>query len=409
MFLVASILVGLAGGFILLALTAFLFWRISKAGSAQDAIDLPSKLIITAILLGGGIWAFKSGNPFMALVAVLVAAVPLCALWVPSVIALVLGPILGSMTGGSESVEPRPFYSRATAYRKRGDYPAAVAEVEAQLVRFPGDPEGLLMLADIHADDLKDVNTASAVLAEMISLPGMDTSAVARAMSRLADLKLNRMGDVAGARELFTRIVTNFPGSEAAFTATQRLAHLPDPDDMARRAEAAPLKMAHHEERLGLTEDFGAGQLPGEDFEAQTRDWVARMEEFPDDWETREKLARLYVERWGRIDLATDLLEYLIRHPGMAPKQVARWLNELADLQLKSTDGASVARLTLERIMQLFPGTPWAQQAESRISLLGLDRRAKTVPRTVKLGTYESNIGLKRGDPTIPDPSQHAV
>jgi len=133
------------------------------------------------------------------------------------------------------------------------------------------------------------------------------------------------------------------------------------------------------------------------------------MEAFPDDWETREKLARLYVERWGRIDLATDVLEYLIRHPGMAPRQVARWLNELADLQLKSSDGASVARLTLERIGQLFPGTPWAQQAESRISLLGLDRRAKAVPRTVKLGTYESNIGLKRGDPTLPDPSQHAV
>jgi hypothetical protein len=145
------------------------------------------------------------------------------------------------------------------------------------------------------------------------------------------------------------------------------------------------------------------------DQEALTREYVARIEASPDDWESREKLARLYVDRWNRIDLATDLLEHLIIQPGMAPRQVVRWLNELADLQLKSPDGTGVAKLTLERIVQLYPDSQWSQQAESRIHLLGMDRRAKSAPKTVRLGTYEANIGLKCGDPSIPYPSQSAA
>lgn len=415
MFLFASLIIGLGGGLILLSLTAFLFWRISKAGSINDAVDWPSRILITALLVGGIIWSFRNGrgggkvDQFMALVAVLIAAVPLCALWIPSIVSFALTPLLGAMTGGDETVELRPFYARAIAYRKRGDYPAAIAEVEAQLVRFPADPDGMRMLAEIHSDDLKDVPTALAVLTEMIVDPEAEPTVVAQAMSRQAELKLNRQGDVQGARELYRRIVSQFAGTEAAITASQRLAHLPDPEELATRENHAPIPVARHEERLGLTEDFGASRLPEVDFDAQTQEYVARIEASPDDWESREKLARLYVEHWQRFDLATDLLEHLIRQPGMAPRQVARWLNELADLQLKSPDGTGVARLTLERIGSLFPGSQWAQQAESRIQLLGLDRRAKAAPRTVRLGTYEANIGLKRGDPTIPDPSRHAV
>lgn len=415
MFLFASLIVGLGGGLILLALTAFLFWRISKAGSINDAVDWPSRILITALLIGGIIWTFRNGrgggkgDQFMALVAVLIAAVPLCALWVPSMVSFALTPLLGAMTGGDETVELRPFYARAIAYRKRGDYLAAIAEVKAQMVRFPADPDGMRMLAEIHSDDLKDVPTALAVLTEMILEPGAEPSVVAQAMSRQAELKLNRQGDVQGAGELYRRIVAQFSGTEAAITASQRLAHLPDPEELAIREEHAPIPVVRHEERLGLTEDFGASRLPEVDSDAQTQEYVARIEASPDDWESREKLARLYVEHWQRFDLATDLLEHLIRQPGMAPRQVARWLNELADLQLKSPDGTSVAKLTLERIGSLFPGSQWAQQAESRIQLLGLDRRAKAAPRTVRLGTYEANIGLKRGDPTIPDPSRHTV
>lgn len=415
MFLLGSLLVGLGGGLVLMVLTAFLFWRISKAGNVQDAVDLPSRLILTALMIGGVIWAFRTGGggglieKLVALVTVLIVAVPLCALWLPSLVEFAVSPLMNAMTGGSEQVELKPFYSRAVAYRKRGDYAAAVTEVEAQLVRFPGDPAGMLMLAEIHSDDLKDVPTALAVLTEMMVFPGMDPSGVAQSMSRQAELKLNRMGDVQAAREIYTRIVANFPGTDAAITASQRLAHLPDAEVLAAREELAPLKVVRHEERLGLTDHLGAGRAPEVDQDALTREYVARIEASPDDWESREKLARLYVERWNRIDLATELLEHLIAQPGMAPRQVVRWLNELADLQLKSPDGTGVAKLTLERIGQLYPDSQWSQQADSRIHLLGMDRRAKAAPKTVRLGTYEANIGLKRGDPSIPDPSQSAA
>jgi hypothetical protein len=104
--------------------------------------------------------------------------------------------------------------------------------------------------------------------------------------------------------------------------------------------------------------------------------------------------------------LATIELEQLIAHPDAQSRHVVRWLNDLADLQLKTAAGVDAAKLTLERIVSLFPDTPSAEQAAARIRLLGLDRRGREAPRTLRLGTYEQNIGLKRGDPGIPDPAK---
>ena len=167
--------------------------------------------------------------------------------------------------------------------------------------------------------------------------------------------------------------------------------------------------VTHHEEQLGLTADLGAAQLPQEDLPAESDRLVTHLNEFPDDWEARELLARIYVDHWHRLDLASDQLERLINQPGAAPRQVAHWLNSLADVQLKSPAGLPAARLTLERIGQKFPASQWSELAQSRISLLGLDQRAKASPKTLKLGNYEQNIGLQRGDPSIPDPAIHSV
>jgi hypothetical protein len=102
-------------------------------------------------------------------------------------------------------------------------------------------------------------------------------------------------------------------------------------------------------------------------------------------------------------------LERLINQPGASPRQVAHWLGDLAEVQMKSPDGLHMARLSLERIGQKFPGSQWAEQAQMRIHMLGLDQRAKSTPKTLKLGSYEQNIGLKRGDSSIPDPAAHSA
>jgi hypothetical protein len=161
-----------------------------------------------------------------------------------------------------------------------------------------------------------------------------------------------------------------------------------------------------HIVKVGL-QDLAAPSESGNDAALErASELVRHLTEFPDDWERREELARLYADPLGHLALATAELEQLIGHPDAQPRHVVKWLNELADLQLKTAAGIDAAKITLERITTQFAGTPWAEQAAARLRLLGLDRRGKEATRTLKLGTYEKNIGLKRGDSTIPDPAK---
>ncbi len=409
-----SILAGFLGGVILLVLLGIFCHRIGKTSSSEEMMSLPGKGLFSLGALGligfVFIWARRhaeEGGGWMAVVVTLVVGVPLGILWLPHFGSFLLTPFLNSLTGGNEQVERRPFYSRAIALRKRGDYAGAVAEVQRQLVMFPGNLEGLMLLAEIHTDDLKDYSTAVAVLTELINTPGRPGGEVSLALSRLASLQLNRLNDLAAARATYERLATEFPNTEASLTARQQLAHLPDAEQLAQRTERPKLVVTHHEGKLGLSGDLGAAQLPADDAGqgAESNRLLAHLEQFPDDWEAREKLARLYLDHWKRPDLAADQFERLISQPSAPTRQIVNWLNDLADVQLNSPAGAAAARLTLERILQKYPGSHWADQARSRMGLLGLDAKAKSQPRTIKLGSYEHNIGLKRGDPSIPDPA----
>ena len=96
-----------------------------------------------------------------------------------------------------------------------------------------------------------------------------------------------------------------------------------------------------------------------------------------------------------------DQMEVLITAPNQPIKAVVHYLNFLADLQLDAPDGATLARETLQRIVTLYPNTPWAELAHSRASRLNLENKSKEPVKTLKLGVYEQNIGLK---PTVETP-----
>jgi hypothetical protein len=103
----------------------------------------------------------------------------------------------------------------------------------------------------------------------------------------------------------------------------------------------------------------------------------------------------LYARHFKRFDLAKDQLEVLITGPNQSDRSVVHWLNLLADLQLDAPDGINQARATLQRIVDRFPKTPAADMAASRASRLGLETEAREGIKTLKLGEYEQNIGLK--------------
>jgi hypothetical protein len=116
----------------------------------------------------------------------------------------------------------------------------------------------------------------------------------------------------------------------------------------------------------------------------------------------REKLATIYAERYERLDLAADQLNQLVESPNHPPKEIARWLNLLADLQIKFGADYEVIRETLQRIIDRFPGLAPAELAQQRIEHLKLELKGKERGHVVKLGTYEQNIGLKgRKSPTV--------
>ena len=122
---------------------------------------------------------------------------------------------------------------------------------------------------------------------------------------------------------------------------------------------------------------------------------VAKLERHPTDNDAREKLAMIYAEHFQRPDLAIDQLEQLVSAPKQSGKEVARWLNVMADLQLKHGADYDTIRGTLQRVIDLFPELAAAQMARQRIELLRLELKGKEKSQVVKLGSYEKDIGLK--------------
>ncbi|MBI3880932.1 MAG: hypothetical protein HY301_12850 [Verrucomicrobia bacterium] len=122
---------------------------------------------------------------------------------------------------------------------------------------------------------------------------------------------------------------------------------------------------------------------------------VEHLRAHPFDVEARENLARLYAERLDRADLAVQEVEKLVGAPNLSPREITRRLNLKADFQLKYAADLDGARATLQRIAEQFPGSAWATGAEQRIASLKNELRGKKESQTLRLGSYEDDLGLR--------------
>ena len=416
----ASIAGGFVLGLVLIALTILVVRMLASRRWSSTTASIARQFFISLLVVMGLLMVLRFFIPAVlrdtwvlmyVLVPGVLGAMFLMPMWLPRVVGKGMSPLLGAYTGGDEAEVPKPFYARAVAYRKRGNATEALEEVESQLTRFPDDAQGLMLMAELKANELSDVPAALSILDQLLERPNCSPEEAALALQQKSSWELERLKDVDAARRSLERLVERCPGTQAALTARQQLARLPSEAALESKETPRKIVVVHHPERLGLMPEGTATDAPPpstgpEDDGGEAMRLVHHLEQFPDDWTAREQLADVYERKWSRRDLATDEWEKLIQLTTATPRQTAHWLNLLADLQLRAPNGAGAARLTLERIGQRFPGTPWADQAESRIRLLGLDQRAKATPRVIRLGTYEQNIGLKRGDPSIPDPSK---
>ncbi len=387
---------------ILLTLSAVVWflWRCLK--NSVDRTALLVRWAATLAILGiGGYAAYqltKDESASGQIAAVLLGAVlglALAVLWVPSVVGKI-GDAFGSLyTGGNEAPTPTPAYSVAEARRKQGRHGEAVAEILQQLAKFPTDVTGQMLLAEIQAENLGDLSAAEATIQRFI---GQDHAPknVAFALNSLADWRLKLGRDPDGARLAIERIAELLPGTPESQNAAQRIAHLPSLEELERREHAGPVIIPVGRRDLGLQEGVRLQAKDAEDPEAALGRLTGHLAEHPLDRDVREKLALLYETELRQVEAAIEQFEVLAQIPNQPPRDVAKWIHRIADLQILQGAGEDVVRATLQRVVDQYPGLAPAELARQRMEKVRLEIKGKEKSQNVHLGTYERDLGLKR-------------
>ena len=356
---------------IILAGGGWILWRGFRRSDGQGMLLF--KMIATGALTAGEfIWGrsqsrqLHEGSPpdnavttFFLVGSVVVFGVIVAAIWTPQIGAFLFSPITNLLDGGNEKPAYQPAYSIAEARRKRGDIAGAVAEVQRQLAKFPQDFAGTLLLASLQAEGLKNLSAAEATLENFCARPSVTDNHVAAAWNTMADWQLKIANDAGAARAALEKIILRRPETELALLAGQRIAHLPG----AGENEAA-------------LKDIAPGRLAAAH--------IRHLQKNPDDAAVREKLAVIYARDFRRLDLATEELRGLIDDARHSPRQVARWLNLLANFQVELGADVATVRGTLATIVARFPDLPVAAATRERLARIEQKLAAKNAGQNVR-------------------------
>ena len=392
-----------AGLLILLGIVGGLFWFIIRTTRrADDPAKMLFKwgltlgILVLAIVGLAAQVGFSQGGAFIVPFVCVIIGIIMSVVWAPHIGAWFAKPLTSLFDGGDADWQPQPLYSKAIAQRKRGRTTTALAEVRQQLQLFPHDFVGQLLLAEIQAEDLRDMDAATRTIEAVLSQPGHAPKNIAYTLNLLADWQLKYLRDPDAARQSVGRIMELLPGTEEAQLASQRLAHLSSAEEMLTAKERGPIALREGVHNIGLRVESSSLRPPGEEAEAEAERLVRELELQPENAETRQRLAILYASHYQRVDLAVEQLQYLIDQTGQPQKQIVQWLNLMADLQIKYGRNLPAATAALEKIMELYPGWAAAEAARGRLNHLALELKATDTPAPVRMGTYEQNLGLKK-------------
>jgi outer membrane protein assembly factor BamD (BamD/ComL family) len=326
-----------------------------------------------------------------------VCGVILGIIWGSSIGEILAAPLMNLYAGGEPEGEMVPLYSVAETKRKQGRFTDAISEIRKQLEMFPTDFKGWIMLAEIQAENLLDNAAAQNTVEEIIAHEGRAPEHVAYALTRSAEWHLKLARDRTAAEASFQRIIDSFPDTELSQLAAQRIAHLTPEEMLAQKGDPTVIALKHHTEKVGL--EGKVLEIKVSDPAVAAARLVKHLEAHPLDNESREQLALTYADHYKRLDLAADQLEQLIGAPNQQPKHVVRWLNLLADLQVRLGGDQEKTRATLQRIIELYPNSAAAEGAIKRVAYLKLEQNSQQKSQAIKLGNYDQNIGLQGKTP----------
>lgn len=159
----------------------------------------------------------------LGVLSILVAGVLLSILWTPILGELLASPLTNLFDGGSEPPESKPAYSAALFKRKARRPLEAIVAIREQLAKFPHDFAGVMLLANIQAEDLDDLAGAEITLNCFCESPNAPDPQVVKALTQLADWHLNRAADEDSALAVLRKLMARFPDAEISRRLAQRL------------------------------------------------------------------------------------------------------------------------------------------------------------------------------------------
>jgi outer membrane protein assembly factor BamD (BamD/ComL family) len=368
--------------------------------SVRDRKVVVLRLAATAVLSLGLIFVimptFRAGGYAQIGALFLTVAWGWCMaiIWVPAITGYVGGLFGGLYDGGTTEAEAKPFYSVFNSKRSRGKYLEALTEIRRQLGKFPTDFQGMMLLAELQAENLDDLPGAEVTIDRLCQQPDHTPLNIAYALNRLADWHLSVTKDRDAAQHILEKIIERFPDTEISQRAAQRIAHLAETEILLGAHDRRTITVKKGPENLGLIREQGKLRVPEPDYAQEAQAYVDHLQTHPLDNHAREKLAELYAKHYHRIDLAVEQLEQMIGQPTHTAKQIVHWLNLMADLQVLENVEFEQVNTTLQRIIEGYPTLPAAHNAQRRLDILKFELKSKETKKSVQLGTYKQNIGL---------------
>ena len=352
--------------------------------------------MIAAWFFAGRLVVLQDPRAVFGLLLAAVCGLFMAIIWT-SVIVDWVGRKFGSLLdGGDDEVEPKPFYSIFHAQRSRGKYFAALAEIRRQLDKFPTDFEGMMLLAELQAQNLNDLPGAELTVQRLCGQENHSPHNLAAALNQLADWHLSLAKDRDAAQKTLEKILELMPETEMALQAAQRIARLANTEALLAPQTRQRVVVKKGVEYPGLHREDGRLKVTEVDQEKAAAECVKHLEQHPLDTLAREQLAVIYATHYHRLDLALDQLEQMIQQPNHPPKRVVHWLNLMAGLQVK--EGADFERIreTLQRIIDQYPDLAATENTRRRLDLLRLELKAKDKVRAVQFRHLRNGYWLER-------------
>lgn len=368
---------------------------------SDDPPKILFKTVLTiALIIGFGLYvgpmvSVGGSSAIAGLMISLVIGLIVAILWRQHITNLMSRPFEDLFTGGSAPPDPAPYFSIARAKRQQQLFDEAIEEIEVQLERFPDDFGGLMLRAEIEAQDQQNLSGAAETIERLCAAHAESPRQVANALTALADWQLQIARDREIARTLFERIRDSFPDHPVALDAAQRIAHLPSQEMLDEKLERRPITLTERPKVVIRDPSEMKVELKAEKPDEAIGRLTLHLEMHPQDRAAREELAGLYANHVLDAALAVEQMECLLRQPGHEKQNIVRWLNLIADYHIRLGHNLVAAEAALAQIERKYPGSPAATQAERRKMLLSRELKGNEKSRDIRLGSYEKDLGLR--------------